>query len=120
MCNPVSFLGSVSKQVVVERRGLWLAPLSLFLTSCMSVEQIAPTVTSAPGSSSAVLAEGRSIYTRQCTACHTAEPVSAYTAAQWREILPRMSEETKLNPAQSRAVEAYVFAALNVRPAAAR
>lgn len=117
MSNRGSFSALISKKVVVWRRELRFAPLfpaAIFLASCASLEQTVPIVASAPGESSAMLAEGRTIYTHQCTACHSAEPVSAYSAAQWRQILPDMNRKSKLTPEQGQAVETYVFAALNI------
>jgi mono/diheme cytochrome c family protein len=92
--------------------------LAAALSSCTNIEQIAPTITSAPGASSATLAEGRAIYTRQCTSCHAAERVKRYTRAEWSTILPDMAHRSKLSDAQAKAVRAYVMAVLDAPPAA--
>ena len=125
MCNHASFLAFISKSCRWKRCGLRLAPLFLaiatsVLTGCGSLETVAPVVVSAPGADAGTLADGRRIYTQACTACHAAEAVSAYTEAQWRTILPDMIERTKLDPAQSHAVSAYVHAALRIQKTAAR
>ena len=115
MCNRASSSASISSKCVWKRRGLRLAPLFLLvLGGCTSMEQVAPVIPSAPGADSATLAEGRRIYTQGCTACHAAEPISAYTAAEWKTILPDMIQRTKLNAVQGHAVETYVRAALRL------
>jgi len=119
MCKAVSFSASTFSLSWLKRRGLRLAPL-LLLTGCASLDQVAPPVTAAMGNDPHVLEEGRRIYTRQCTSCHSAEPIASYTAAQWRTILPDMAERTKLDAAKSHAVERYVFAALRAPASAGR
>lgn len=93
----------------VQRHGRKLVPLATaaLLTGCVSIDQIAP-----PIAGSGQLTEGRRIYTTQCTACHTAEPVQKYSPAEWRGILPEMIAESKLNATQAGAVTAYVQAVL--------
>jgi mono/diheme cytochrome c family protein len=121
MCRRVSFSDLISRLGGVERRGLWLAPLLLLgLSGCASLEETAPIVSTGAGASSATLYLGRKIYTQQCTACHAAEPVTAYTAAQWAKILPDMAERSKLAPDQAAALRAYVVAVLQTRTIAAR
>ena len=115
MSNRVSSSASISNPCWWKRRELRFAPLFLLaLSGCANLEQIAPTITSSLGADSATLAEGRRIYTQGCTSCHAAEPISAYTSAQWRTILPDMIQRTKLTPTQGRAVETYVWAALRL------
>ena len=75
------------------------------LSGCVSIDQIAP-----PVAGSTQLAEGRRIYTTQCTTCHVAEPVKKYTRSDWERILPEMIAETKLDAAQAAAVTAYLRA----------
>jgi cytochrome c5 len=99
------------------RRPLRWAPLicaaGLF-GGCGSLESTAPSVTpavaSAARTSAAVLEEGRTIYTTDCTDCHNAVAVSAHARAEWPGIIRKMAPESKLTPSQERAVLAYVMA----------
>ncbi len=61
-----------------------------------------------PGDSQII--EGHRLYVGRCTACHSPEPVLDYTLAEWRELMPEMADESKMNAAQERAVMAYVEA----------
>jgi len=90
------------------------------LGGCVSIETIAPQVNPAllaagRGTSQSELAEGRRIYTAQCTTCHTAEPVMDYKG-RWPEIIEDMAPKTKLNAAQTQAVLRYVLAAERITP----
>lgn len=85
--------------------------------SCASLEQVAPPVESlamqARAGSASQLAQGREIYVTKCAKCHRVEPVRKYPASQWeREILPEMSEDSKLTTAETAAVRAYVMSVL--------
>lgn len=92
----------------------------LLIAGCKTLEQIAPPANDRlVGTGVAplpVLERGRKIYLTKCTACHVAEPVHDYTAAQWAEILPEMNIETNLNPAQAAEVKAYIDACLAAGP----
>lgn len=57
----------------------------------------------------ATLQQGRILYLTKCTACHRAEPIGKYSLADWREILPDMSEESKFNARDEKAVSLYVL-----------
>ena len=54
---------------------------------------------------------GRRLYLEDCARCHSVEPISRYSESRWRKILPRMGEESKLDPAEQEALNAYVLAA---------
>ncbi len=85
--------------------------LPLAFVSCMTTEQIAPPV-AVLGSSSPNLVEGRALYLGQCTKCHSPEPVSNHSDADWHgDIIPEMCKKAKLTPAQQACVLAYVMAA---------
>ena len=73
----------------------------------------------AGGASIATLESGRRTFATQCTACHNANPVGKYSAAQWRKIVADMSLRAKLNAGQEQALLAYVIAARET-PAVAR
>ncbi len=90
--------------------------------ACVTLEQAAPLVETLPPhlrtGTSSQLAHGRDIYITKCAKCHSVEPVEKYPLAQWEhEILPEMSEETKLTPEEAAAVRAYVLTVLKT-PAA--
>jgi mono/diheme cytochrome c family protein len=87
------------------------------MAGCANLAEVAPPVTPAMvgvsgGASVESLGEGRRIFTRECTSCHSADPVSKYTFPEWREIVADMSERTKLSADEERALLAYIQAAL--------
>ena len=92
-----------------------------FLHSCVSLETAAPPVATLRSSnlhSSAQLESGRQIYVGKCTKCHSAEPIRDYPLADWiGDIMPEMSEKSKLTPAETASVLAYVQAVLKTPPA---
>ncbi|MHC5003273.1 MAG: hypothetical protein ACYTJ0_09125 [Planctomycetota bacterium] len=86
---------------------------------CATIEQIAPPVDEAMLAAAgaepdplSMLRHGRELYITKCARCHSPEPVTAYSRAQWNEILPRMSDETGLSLDERRALEAYIRAVL--------
>ncbi len=97
--------------------GAALAALIL-LPGCITTEEIAPPVAMlgavTGGSSAGQLEQGRRIYLTKCTKCHAAEPVRAFSEAEWRALLPEMAEDTKLTAGEEAAVLAYVVAASKV------
>ncbi len=87
------------------------------LAGCMTLEQMAPPVGPdllAVGERQGVGAEtlrlGRDLYVTDCARCHSVEPIERYTVRRWRDALPRMAREAKLNRQQTEAVTAYVLA----------
>jgi uncharacterized membrane protein len=103
----------------LEFRFAWLALAGPLLGGCASIETVAPPVTpvmvaALPGASTTLLEEGRRIFTRACTSCHSAEPVERYSIEAWREIVIDMSERTKLDASEKSALLAYLAAAKHV------
>ncbi len=95
-----------------------LVAAALWLTCCVSLDQIAPPVQAVvphapapPPVDTAALTRGRQIYLNQCVACHSPEPIDRYTLDEWQEIMPDMIEESRLDEAEASDVNAYVFAA---------
>ncbi len=96
---------------------LWRSALAcgaLAVSGCVTLDQLAPPVEalSSPAGHSQ-LSRGRTLYVTTCAKCHSVEPVSRYTAAEWRDIMPDMADESKLTPADEAAVTAYIMAALH-------
>ena len=91
------------------------------LNSCVSLETAAPPVATLRSSnlhSSAQLESGRQIYVGKCTKCHSAEPIRNYPLAEWiDDIMPEMSEKSKLTGEENASVLAYVQAVLKTPPA---
>ncbi len=88
------------------------------LSGCQTLEQMAPpvgpdflVVAAQRGMEPTTLEAGRQLYITDCARCHSVEPISRYSAARWRQILPRMARETKLDDSEKAAVEAYVMTA---------
>lgn len=80
----------------------------------MDVTKVAPKVdTLGLQQNIALLEQGRDIYINRCTKCHNAVRITRYPMKQWQDkILPEMILESRLSPAQSKAVTAYVRAVL--------
>lgn len=94
--------------------------ITLTLTSCQTIEQMAPPVgpefsrTGTNVVSLAALKRGREVYLSDCTRCHSVEPINRYSKDRWRTILERMGPQSKLDESRTDALEAYVFAAHTV------
>ncbi len=94
--------------------------LILTLTSCLTVEQMAPPVTtefSRSGAnvvSLAALERGREVYISDCTRCHSVEPINRYSVDRWRSIIDRMGPESKLDESRTDALRNYILAAHKV------
>lgn len=84
------------------------------LGGCVTMQSIAPSVTPDAAANArtsvAVLEQGRTIYTTDCTNCHNAVAVSAHSRAEWPGIIRRMAPESNLTSAEEKAVLAYVLA----------
>jgi hypothetical protein len=80
----------------------------------MDVTKVAPKVdTLGLQQNITLLEQGRDIYINRCTKCHNAVRITRYPMKQWEDkILPEMIVESRLSPAQSKAVTAYVQAVL--------
>jgi len=88
--------------------------LCFVFIGCMDVTKVAPKVdTLGLQQNIALLEQGRDIYINRCTKCHNAVRITRYPIKQWQDkILPEMILESRLSPAQSKAVTAYVLAVL--------
>ena len=95
--------------------------IALGLAGCLSIEQMAPPVgpkfaraTMISGTTMSLLATGREVYLRDCSRCHSIEPINRYSPDRWRDIILRMGPESKLDESRTAALRAYVFAAHEV------
>jgi mono/diheme cytochrome c family protein len=86
---------------------------------CAAIEELAPPVGALAllegevmGVPAENLERGRTIYITRCARCHSPEPVAAYSEAQWRETLPRMSHQSMLTPQETADVRDYVMVTL--------
>ena len=102
----------MNRQDSLNPRRMWsfLLGLIVALPGCVSLDTAAPQA-GLPGTGP--LAEGRAMYVGQCAKCHAVEPVLKYSHSEWAGIMPDMAERTKLNPAETAAVTAYVVRVLS-------
>src|SRR4030095_2676511 len=93
------------------------------LGGCVSMEQIAPTVSArmaaAGGRTTAAVDSGRRLYTGRCATCHSIDPVTKHSPDRWRAILDDMANEAKLSASEKSAVLTYILAARSVAATAA-
>jgi mono/diheme cytochrome c family protein len=89
------------------------AALCIAPPACQSLVDVPPVsvaLMAGTGSSAADLETGRRIYTTQCTACHSAEPIGRHSANQWRELLGEMARRAKLDANEKERLLAYILA----------
>ncbi|MBK8566301.1 MAG: hypothetical protein IPN76_23930 [Saprospiraceae bacterium] len=73
-------------------------------------------VKSASKVSSSDLASGKSIYMDKCGKCHPAFDVKSKSVDRWNQVLaPMITDKAKLNEADGKLVEAYVWNELGVK-----
>lgn len=91
------------------------------LVGCLSIEQMAPPVgpefarvAMTNGATMPILERGRDVYLRDCSRCHSIEPISRYSLDRWRDIILRMGPESKLDESSTVALRAYVLTAHEV------
>lgn len=53
--------------------------------------------------------DGRDIYLRQCSTCHSIEPIGEYSRVSWARILPKMARLSKLSEQETGLVTDYVM-----------
>ena len=81
----------------------------LMMVGCVSTATLVPLVD--PGlANAAELTEGRRIYLRRCTSCHSPEPVNSYTFAEWKHQVDEMREDAKIKPDEEGKLLAYLRA----------
>jgi mono/diheme cytochrome c family protein len=90
-----------------------------FVLGGCAVSTVAPPVSPAMvagsgGRSADQLNQGRALFAGRCTACHSADPVTAYSAAEWIRIVDDMADRSNLRPGEREALLAYIHAAQKV------
>ncbi len=93
---------------------------NLFLVLCLFTFLYACGVKSAQKSAekntSAKITAGKAIYTEECSKCHPAFEVTSKSVDRWNQVLTLMiQEKAKLNEADGKLVEAYVWNELGVK-----
>jgi cytochrome c5 len=61
-----------------------------------------------PGSSRETLEDGRTLYVRRCSGCHTLYTPSSHRRDEWRAIVAEMATRSKLEPHESELVARYL------------
>lgn len=68
-----------------------------------------------PGLTADELKHGKALFEQKCTVCHGNKNPTSWTEAQWRKIVPAMSEKgnksgkTQISPADQDAILKYVI-----------
>ena len=85
------------------------------LISCTSIEVLAPPVdnlfiaeANVSKKEAAQLREGRDIYLKFCTRCHSARQVDEITPKAWEKHIPKMFKNAKLYPDEIVPLKAYL------------
>lgn len=93
----------------------------VFVIGCRSLEQLAPPVevtvlqaTDKQALDIEAMQRGRQIYITNCAKCHVVEAIGDYTMDEWRQLLPEMAEESKLDEQRAADVRAYVLSTRQV------
>ena len=91
---------------------------NLFLIFCLLTALYACGVKSAQksGATATEVASGKTIYQDKCSKCHPAFDVKSKSVDRWNEVLQLMiKDKAKLNEADGKLVEAYVWNELGVK-----
>ncbi len=77
-------------------------------TESVSTETVAATPGDADQWTPETVGRMQRLVSAHCTDCHSTPRAAAYTADQWRRILPEMREDADLSPEEYTALLAYV------------
>jgi mono/diheme cytochrome c family protein len=92
-----------------------VAGLVIALAGCVPIlpagaaPPVTPELTAQAGVDDASLQRGRAIFITSCTGCHRAPWIARHSLAQWRNLLPPMSNRAHLNPDEQHDLAAYVL-----------
>ena len=95
---------------------LLAASAALTCGGCVSLENIAPSVTpamvkAARVHSATTLSDGRRVFVGPCAACHAPDPVKSRSLDEWRIAVDDMAPRSKLDAGERAALMAYIHAA---------
>jgi len=76
-----------------------------------AIPQVSDTMATEMGVEKAQLQRGRDLYMAHCNQCHERVKPAKIDPEYWREILPHMSKNAKLNGAQLQDLQTYLIAA---------
>jgi mono/diheme cytochrome c family protein len=62
-----------------------------------------------PGATPEALEQGRSLYIRKCSGCHTLRVPAVYSQERWPQILDKMQKRAKLSEADKESILHYVL-----------
>ena len=97
--------------------------LALTVTSCVSLEELAPPVdetfllqSGASINEVPELKQGRNLYTARCGSCHSLDKVNAYSYPEWQRIMDveEMAAKSKFSTSETNAVLSYLKKAILV------
>jgi ribosomal protein L31 len=89
---------------------------NLFLVFALLTALYACGVKSASKVSSSDLASGKGLYMDKCGKCHPAFEVKSKSVERWNQVLvPMIKDKAKMNEADGKLVEAYVWNELGVK-----
>jgi cytochrome c5 len=63
-----------------------------------------------PGTTTADLARGRTLYVRRCAGCHTVPLPAVHTAEEWPGVIGEMAARARLTPEARRDIERFLVA----------
>jgi len=87
----------------------------VMLVGCTAIEVLAPPVdhlfiaeANISAAKATELQQGRKIYLKFCTRCHSARQVDEITAHNWKKHIPKMLKNAKLYPEEIKPLTAYL------------
>ncbi len=67
-----------------------------------------------PGVTQAKLSEGRELFVERCSGCHTLPIPAEHQAAEWPDVMKRMTPFVRMTPSELKSVERYLIVASEV------
>ncbi|MEZ4369177.1 MAG: hypothetical protein R3B07_00070 [Polyangiaceae bacterium] len=99
------------------RRLLCISLLLASLAACVgqvpepSTQHVALAQNHWPGTTQAELSEGRTLFVERCSGCHSLPVPAEHKAADWPDVMKRMTPFVRMTPHQLEAVERYLIVA---------
>lgn len=101
-------------------RLLFISLLLASLAACVgqvpepTTQHVARAQSRWPGTTQATLSEGRSLFVERCSGCHTLPIPAEHRAAEWPDVMKRMTPFVRMTPEQLQSVERYLIVASEV------